>query len=52
MGVRETEGSITMKIDRGIFPVRLFLAALIAIGCPQVRLEYIQKVRTERRTDA
>jgi hypothetical protein len=39
MGIRETEGSITVKINRGTFPVWFFLAALKAIGCPQVRLE-------------
>lgn len=39
MGIRETEGSITVKINRGTFPVWFFLAALNAIGCPQVRLE-------------
>jgi hypothetical protein len=39
MGIRETEGSITVKINRGTFPVWFFLAALKAIGCPQMRLE-------------
>ena len=39
MGIRETEGSITVKINRGTFPVWFFLAALKAIGCPQVRME-------------
>ena len=39
MGLPETEGSITVKINRGGFPTWFFLAALNAIGCPQVRLE-------------
>ena len=39
IGIRETEGSITVKINRGTFPVWFFLAALQAIGCPQVRLD-------------
>jgi hypothetical protein len=39
MGLPETEGSITVKINRGTFPVWFFLAALNVIGCPQVRLE-------------
>jgi hypothetical protein len=39
MGIRETEGSITVKINRGTFPVWFFIAALKAIGCPQMRLE-------------
>lgn len=39
LGVRETEGSLTVKINRGTFPVWFFFAALKAIGCPQVRLE-------------
>jgi hypothetical protein len=38
-GLPETEGSITVKIGRGGFPTWFFLAALNAIGCPQVRLE-------------
>jgi|SRR5580700_7510468 uncharacterized protein DUF6471 len=38
-GLPETEGSITVKINRGGFPTWFFLAALNAIGCPQVRLE-------------
>ena len=38
-GLPETEGSITVKIGRGTFPVWWFLAALNAIGCAQVRLE-------------
>jgi Domain of unknown function (DUF6471) len=38
-GLPETEGSITVKINRGGFPTWFFLAALSVIGCPQVRLE-------------
>ena len=38
-GLPESEGSITVKINRGGFPTWFFLAALNAIGCPQVRLE-------------
>jgi hypothetical protein len=39
MGIPETEGSITVKINRGGFPTWFFLAALNAIGCTLVRLE-------------
>ena len=41
MGIPETEGSITVKINRGMFPAWFFLASLTAIGCPFVRLEDI-----------
>jgi hypothetical protein len=36
---RATEGSITVKINRGSVSAWYFLAALNAIGGPQVRLE-------------
>jgi Domain of unknown function (DUF6471) len=32
MGWSETEGSVTVKINRGTFPVWFFMAALEAIG--------------------
>jgi uncharacterized protein DUF6471 len=38
-GIPETEGSITVKINRGGFPTWFFLAALDAIGCSQIRLD-------------
>lgn len=38
MNVPETEGSITVKINRGGFPAWFFLAALTAIGAKEVRL--------------
>jgi hypothetical protein len=41
MGMRETEGSITVKINRGTFPVWFFIAALAAIGCSQMRMDDI-----------
>jgi hypothetical protein len=41
MGLPETEGSITVKINRGTFPVWFFLATLKAIDCPQMRMEDI-----------
>jgi hypothetical protein len=34
----ETEGSITVKINRGIFPVWCFLAGWKAIDCPLMLL--------------
>lgn len=39
MGISETEGSVTVKINRGTFPTWFFLAGLVAIGCPVVRVE-------------
>jgi Domain of unknown function (DUF6471) len=39
MGIPETEGSVTVKINRGTFPAWFFLASLTAIGCPIVRVE-------------
>lgn len=39
MGIEETEGSITVKINRGAFPTWFFLASMKAIGCPAVRVE-------------
>jgi hypothetical protein len=41
MGIEETEGSITVKINRGAFPTWFFLASMKAIGCPSVRMEDI-----------
>ena len=38
-GLSETEGSITVKINRGAFPAWFLLASLDAIGCKQLRLE-------------
>lgn len=39
MGIEETEGSVTVKINRGAFPTWFFLASMKAIGCPAVRVE-------------
>jgi hypothetical protein len=39
MGLSETEGSITMKINRGAFPAWFFFAAMKAIGRETVRLD-------------
>jgi hypothetical protein len=41
MGLPETEGSITVKINRGTFPAWWCFAALKAIGRHAVRLEDI-----------
>lgn len=38
MGLPETEGSITVKINRGGFPAWFLLAALHAIGASSLRL--------------
>ena len=38
-GLSETEGSITVKINRGAFPAWFLLVTLEAIGCKQLRLE-------------
>ena len=38
MGLPETEGSITVKINRGTFPAWFFFAAMHAIGVHVVRL--------------
>ena len=39
MGIQETKGSVTVKVNRGAFPAWFFLAAMKAIGADQVRLE-------------
>jgi len=39
MGLPETGGSITVKINRGTFPAWFFIAAMKAIGRETVRLE-------------
>ena len=39
MGLTETEGSITVKINRGSFPAWWLLAVMRAIGAPTLRLE-------------
>lgn len=39
MGLPETEGSITVKVNRGAFPAWFFFAAMKAIGAHTVRLE-------------
>jgi len=38
MGIEETEGSVTVKINRGTFPTWFFLASMTAIGCAAVRM--------------
>jgi hypothetical protein len=38
MGLPETEGSITVKINRGAFPAWFLFAALHAIGAHALRL--------------
>ena len=38
MGLPETEGSITVKINRGGFPAWFLMAALTAIGVSSLRL--------------
>jgi 3-mercaptopyruvate sulfurtransferase SseA len=39
MGIKETKGSVTVKVNRGAFPAWFFFAAMKAIGVEQVRLE-------------
>jgi hypothetical protein len=39
MGLPETEGSITVKINRGAFPAWFLFAAMRAIGAHTLRLE-------------
>jgi hypothetical protein len=39
MGIEETKGSVTVKVNRGAFPAWFFFAAMKAIGVEQVRLE-------------
>jgi Domain of unknown function (DUF6471) len=38
MGLPETEGSITVKINRGAFPAWFLFAALHAVGAETLRL--------------
>lgn len=38
MGLPETEGSVTGKINRGAFPAWFLFATMRAIGCETVRL--------------
>ena len=37
-GIAETEGSITVKINRGAFPAWFLIAAMEAIGASSLRL--------------
>jgi hypothetical protein len=39
MGIKETKGSVTVKVNRGAFPAWFLFAAMKAIGVDQVRLE-------------
>ena len=39
MGIEETKGSVTVKVNRGAFPAWFLFAAMKAIGVEQVRLE-------------
>ncbi|KAA1057069.1 DUF6471 domain-containing protein [Azospirillum argentinense] len=39
MGIEETEGSITVKVNRGTFPTWFFLASMQAIGCFVVKVD-------------
>lgn len=38
MGLSETEGSVTTKINRGTFPAWFYMAAMKAVGTHTVRL--------------
>jgi hypothetical protein len=38
MGLPETEGSVTVKINRGAFPAWFYFAAMKAVGTHTVRL--------------
>jgi len=38
MGLPETEGSVTVKVNRGAFPAWFFFAAMKAVGVHTVRL--------------
>ena len=38
MGLPETEGSVTVKINRGAFPAWFYIAAMKAVGTHSVRL--------------
>jgi hypothetical protein len=39
MGIRESPGSIAMKISRGMFPAWFLVAVMKAIGSESLRLE-------------
>jgi Domain of unknown function (DUF6471) len=39
MGLQESEGSITVKINRGAFPAWFLIAAVKAIGATVLRLD-------------
>jgi hypothetical protein len=39
MGLQESEGSITVKINRGAFPAWFLIAAMEAIGASTLRLD-------------
>ncbi len=39
MGIAETEGSVTVKVNRGAFPAWFLFAAMKAIGVKELRLE-------------
>ncbi len=41
MGLPETEGSITVKINRGGFPAWFLVASLVAIGASSLRLSEV-----------
>jgi hypothetical protein len=38
MGLPESEGSVTVKINRGAFPAWFYFAAMKAVGTHSVRL--------------
>ena len=44
IGIDETEGSITVKINRGQFPTWFFVATLKVIGCSLVKLDDIDLI--------
>jgi Domain of unknown function (DUF6471) len=39
MGIKETKGSVTVKVNRGAFPAWFFFAAMKAIGVEHLRLK-------------
>ncbi|NYZ16636.1 hypothetical protein HL658_29170 [Azospirillum sp. RWY-5-1] len=39
MGIPETEGSITVKINRGAFPTWFLLASMKVVGCREIRVD-------------
>ena len=41
MGIEETKGSVTVKINRGSFPTWFFFAAMKAIGRQTVNLDEV-----------